>query len=46
VQYFNSQDVLILNSIEATEVPLVARAAAEDLQDSAVRLADILGWLG
>lgn len=42
VQYFNSTDVLILNTVEIVDVPLVARAAAEDLVDSAERLAEIL----
>ncbi len=46
VQYFNSQDVLILNTIEITDVPEVARAAAEDLEDSAGRLAEVLEWIG
>ncbi len=46
VQYFNSQDALILNTLEITDVPEVARAAAEDLADSAARLADILEWIG
>jgi hydrogenase-1 operon protein HyaF len=46
VQYFNSQDALILNTLEITDVPEVARAAAEDLTDSAARLADILEWIG
>ncbi len=42
VQYFNSQDALILNTIEVGDVPSVACAAPEDLADSAVRLAEIL----
>ncbi len=42
VQYYNSQDTLILNSIEITDLPDVVRAAAEDLADSGERLADIL----
>ncbi len=46
VQYFNSQDALILNTLEITDVPEVARAAAEDLQDSAERLAEVLDWIG
>lgn len=46
VQYFNSQDALILNSIEITAVPDVARAAREDLQDSAERLAEVIDWIG
>ncbi len=46
VQFFNSQDALILNTIEVTEVPSVARAAAEDLEDSRERLAEVLEWIG
>jgi hydrogenase-1 operon protein HyaF len=42
VQYFNSQDTLILNTIEVSRVPNVACAAAEDLEDSAQRLREIL----
>lgn len=43
VQYFNSRDALILNTIEVVDVPEVACAAAEDLEDSAQRLMEILG---
>ncbi|WP_150524504.1 hydrogenase expression/formation protein [Roseibium sediminis] len=42
VQYYNSQDTLILNSIEIGEIPDVACAALEDLGDSAERLGEIL----
>ncbi|MEM6818653.1 MAG: hydrogenase expression/formation C-terminal domain-containing protein [Pseudomonadota bacterium] len=42
VQFFNSQDTLILNSLEVSAVPEVACAAPEDLADSAERLDDIL----
>ena len=42
VRYFNSQDTLILNSVEITPLPGVAQAAAEDLTDSAERLAEIM----
>ncbi len=42
VQYFNSDDTLILNTLEVSAVPSVACAAPEDLADSAVRLAEIL----
>ena len=42
VQYFNSQDRNILNSLEITPVPEVACAAPEDIRDSAERLAEIL----
>ncbi|MCP5277399.1 MAG: hydrogenase expression/formation protein [Thiobacillus sp.] len=46
VQYFNSQDALILNTLEISDVPEVARASAEDLEDSAGRLAEVLAWIG
>ena len=42
VQYFNSQDKNILNTLEITAVPEAARAAREDIADSAIRLAEIL----
>ncbi|HIL91978.1 MAG TPA: hydrogenase expression/formation protein [Cycloclasticus sp.] len=42
VQYFNSQDTLILNTIEVSKVPEVAIASNEDLEDSAERLDEIL----
>lgn len=42
VQYFNSQDKNILNTLEITSMPEAAKAAQEDLADSAVRLAEIL----
>lgn len=45
VQYFNSQDALILNTLEISDVPEVARASAEDLEDSAERLAEVIAWI-
>lgn len=42
VQYYNSADTLILNSLEVAAVPVVARAADEDLADSAQRLRALL----
>ena len=42
VQYFNSQDALILNSIEVVDVPEVVCAAQEDIDESAQRLGEIL----
>lgn len=42
VQYFNSQDANILNSLEVSEIPNVACAAPEDIADSAQRLQEIL----
>ncbi|MBU1237852.1 MAG: hydrogenase expression/formation protein [Gammaproteobacteria bacterium] len=40
VQYFNSMEKLILNSVEVVDVPAVALAAAEDFADSRVRLVE------
>lgn len=45
VQFFNSQDALILNTIEVTDVPSVARAADEDIADSHERLTEVLEWI-
>jgi len=42
VQYFNSQDTLILNTLEVSDVPDVACASPEDIADSAERLQEIL----
>ena len=42
VQYYNSQDALILNSIEIINVPEVVCAAQEDIDDSAKRLAEVM----
>ena len=42
VQYFNSQDTLILNTLEISTVPEVACASQEDIDDSAARLDEIL----
>ncbi|MBN0986011.1 hydrogenase expression/formation protein [Amphritea pacifica] len=41
VQYFNSTDQLILDTLEVVEMPAVVCAAPEDLQDSALRLQEI-----
>ncbi|EPX76317.1 hydrogenase expression/formation protein [Salipiger mucosus] len=42
VQFFNSMDTLILDTFEVTDMPEVALAAPEDLQDSAERLREVL----
>ncbi len=42
VQFYNSQDTMILNTIEITRVPEVACASPEDIADSAQRLDEIL----
>ncbi|MDD5035187.1 MAG: hydrogenase expression/formation protein [Methylococcaceae bacterium] len=45
VQYFNSTDQLILSTFEITALPEVVMAAAEDLEDSASRLKEVLAEL-
>jgi hydrogenase-1 operon protein HyaF len=45
VVYYNSQDAVILNSVEVCDMPEVACAAPEDLQDSVERLTDVLQWV-
>ncbi|MCV6596191.1 MAG: hydrogenase expression/formation protein [Mangrovicoccus sp.] len=42
VQFFNSQDTLILDTFEVTTIPEVACAAPEDLSDSSARLSQVL----
>ena len=42
VKFYNSEDKLILNTIEVVDVPGVAIAAPEDIIDSAERLKEIL----
>ncbi len=46
VTYFNSQDIVILDTLEVCTVPEVACAAREDLEDSAERVAEVLDWVG
>jgi hydrogenase-1 operon protein HyaF len=43
VCYFNSREVVILDTVEVVDIPAVACAAKEDLEDSAQRLREILG---
>ena len=45
VQYFNSMNTLILNTIEVVDVPEVAVAAVEDLDDTRERLAELIDWM-
>jgi hydrogenase-1 operon protein HyaF len=45
VVYYNSQDTVILNSVEVTDMPEVACAAPEDLSDSVERLSEVLQWV-
>ncbi|WP_156894342.1 hydrogenase expression/formation protein [Rhodobacter xanthinilyticus] len=42
VQFFNSMDVLILDTFEVTPMPEVAIAAPEDLSDSGARITEVL----
>ncbi len=42
VRYYNSTEKLILNTLEVTDIPVVACAAPEDLTASAARLQDML----
>jgi hydrogenase-1 operon protein HyaF len=41
VQFFNSMDTILLDTVEIGDVPIVACAAEEDFRDSAVRLREI-----
>ncbi len=43
VQYLNSMNAVILDTLEVGDVPTAVLAAREDFEDSAARLAEILG---
>ncbi|GAP38821.1 hydrogenase expression/formation protein [Piscinibacter sakaiensis] len=45
VVYYNSQDTVILNTVEVIDVPEVACAAVVDLHDSHERLLEVLQWV-
>jgi len=45
VQYFNTMQTLILNTIEVVDVPAVALAAREDLDETRSRLAALVRWM-
>ncbi len=45
VRHFNSEDRVILDTLESGPVPAAARAAREDLEDSLLRLSEIRDWL-
>jgi hydrogenase-1 operon protein HyaF len=45
VVYYNSQDAVILNTVEVVDLPEVACAAPEDLRDSRERLHEVLQWV-
>lgn len=42
VQYFNSEDKLILNTLEVVDMPIVTQASAEDIADSFERIGEML----
>jgi hydrogenase-1 operon protein HyaF len=41
VQFFNSMDTIILDTLEIGDVPMAARAADDDFEDSATRIKEI-----
>jgi hydrogenase-1 operon protein HyaF len=43
VHHYNASEQLLVDSIEVSDFPTVARATPEDLADSAVRLSELLG---
>jgi hydrogenase-1 operon protein HyaF len=45
VQYFNSMNTLILNTLEVVGVPEVVLAAPEDIADSRTRLGELVAWM-
>jgi hydrogenase-1 operon protein HyaF len=45
VQYFNTMDTLILNTIEVVDMPEVARAHQDDIDDTVGRLVELAEWL-
>lgn len=45
VQYFNSMDALILNSLEIVDMPEVALASPEDFEDSLERLGEYIALM-
>lgn len=45
VVYYNSQDSVILNTVEVVDLPEVACAAPADLDDSHERLHEVLQWV-
>jgi len=42
VRHYNASDQLLLDTVEVSDFPSVARATPEDLADSAARLSDLL----
>lgn len=43
MQFFNAAGALILDTLEVGDVPVALGAADEDFEDSAQRLAELLG---
>ncbi len=46
VAYYNAVDAMVLNTIEVVDVPEIALAAPDDLDDSRARLAELVEWMG
>jgi len=42
VQYFNSEDKLILNTLEVVDVPVVTQASIEDIRESSGRITEMV----
>ncbi|MDR2709934.1 MAG: hydrogenase expression/formation protein [Burkholderiales bacterium] len=45
IQHFNSKSALILNTLTIVERPLPILAAAEDIEDTRGRLAELISWM-
>jgi len=45
VQYYNTEDREILNTIEICDVPEIACAAPQDLKASVLRLSELVSWV-
>ena len=45
VQYFNTMNTLILDTLEITDTPEVAMAATDDLADSHERMVELIEWM-
>jgi hydrogenase-1 operon protein HyaF len=45
VQFFNSMNTLILDTLEIADMPDAVTASAEDLDDSRQRLAELVQWM-
>ncbi len=45
VTYFNASDLVVLDTLEVATMPDAACAAAQDLEDSAERVREVLAWV-